>query len=181
MERLAAGHAAALNDLMDRYATPLFHFLARMVGNEDDANDLAQETFVRVFKSRESFRPNENFSAWLFTIAANLARNHFRWRSRHPAISLETENAETEQTLGSTLSSDGPSPNEQSLAAERAVAVRAAVGNLPDDLREAIVLCEWEDRSVVEAAVILESTPKAVESRLYRARQILREKLKGWL
>ncbi|MGA2852514.1 MAG: sigma-70 family RNA polymerase sigma factor [Verrucomicrobiota bacterium] len=181
MERLIAGRDTALNDLMQRHATPVFHFLCRMVGNEDDANDLAQETFVRVFKSSGSFRTSERFSTWLYTIAANLARNHFRWRSRHPNISLETENAETEQTLGSTLPSDIPAPNEQALDAERAAAVRAAVGKLPDDLREAIVLCEWEEHSLVEAATILETTPKAVESRLYRARQILRENLKLWL
>ena len=94
MERLAAGHDAALNDLMERHATPVFHFLCRMVGNEDDANDLAQETFVRVFRARASFRPGEKFSTWLFTIAANLARNHFRWRSRHPNVSLEAETGE---------------------------------------------------------------------------------------
>ena len=181
MERLIAGQDTALNDLMERHATPVFHFLCRMVGNEDDANDLAQETFVRVFKSHDSFRTNEKFSNWLFTIAANLARNHFRWRSRHPNISLEAENAETEQTLGSTLPSDAPAPNEQALVAERAAAVRAAVGKLPEDMREAIVLCEWEERSVAEAATILETTPKAVESRLYRARQLLRERLKSWL
>jgi RNA polymerase sigma-70 factor (ECF subfamily) len=181
MERLIAGQDAALNDLMERHATPVFHFLCRMVGNEDDANDLAQETFVRVFKSRGSFRTNEKFSTWLFTIAANLARNHFRWRSRHPAISLEAENPETEQTLGSTLPSDAPTPNEQALAAERAAAIRAAVGKLSEDLREAIVLCEWEELSMAEAASILKTTPKAVESRLYRARQILRGQLKSWL
>ncbi len=181
MERLIAGQDTALNDLMERHAKPVFHFLCRMVGNEDDANDLAQETFVRVFKSRASFRTSEKFSTWLFTIAANLARNHFRWRSRHPAISLEAESPETEQTLGSTLPSDAPAPNEQALAAERAVAIRAAVGKLPEDLREAMVLCEWEDHSVAEAATILETTPKAVESRLYRARQLLREYLKSWL
>ena len=88
MERLQSGHAAALNDLMTRHAPPVFRFLCRMVGNEDDANDLAQETFVRVFKSAKSFRAEQKFSTWLFTIAANLARNHFRWRSRHPNISL---------------------------------------------------------------------------------------------
>jgi len=181
MERLMAGQDTALNDLMERHATPVFHFLCRMVGNEDDANDLAQETFVRVFKSRGSFRMSEKFSTWLFTIAANLARNHFRWRSRHLNISLETENAETEQTLGSTLPSDNPAPNEQALATERAEAVRVAVGKLPEDLREAIVLCEWEELSMAEAATILETTPKAVESRLYRARQLLRERLKSWL
>jgi RNA polymerase sigma-70 factor (ECF subfamily) len=181
MERLAAGQDTALNDLMERHATPVFHFLCRMVGNEDDANDLAQETFVRVFRARASFRPNEKFSTWLFTIAANLARNHFRWRSRHPNVSLEAETGETEQTLGGTLPANDPAPNEQALATERAAAVRDAVGKLPEDLREAVVLCEWEECSMAEAAAILETTPKAVESRLYRARQMLREKLKSWL
>jgi RNA polymerase sigma-70 factor (ECF subfamily) len=181
MERLIAGHDAALNDLMERHATPVFHFLCRMVGNEDDASDLAQETFARVFRARASFRTSEKFSTWLFTIAANLARNHFRWRSRHPNISLESETGEMEQTLGSTLPATDPAPNEQVLAAERAKAVRVVVSKLPEDLREAIVLCEWEERSVAEAAAILEVTPKAVESRLYRARQILRERLKQWL
>ena len=181
MGRLQAGHDAALNDLMERHATPVFHFLCRMVGNEDDANDLAQETFVRVFKSAKSFRAEQKFSTWLFTIAANLARNHFRWRTRHPNISLEAKNPETEQSLGSTLPANSPTPKEAALAGERATAVRAAVKNLPEDLREAIVLCEWEERSVVEAATILEATPKAVESRLYRARGILRERLKNWL
>ncbi len=127
------------------------------------------------------FPDAQKFSTWLYTIAANLARNHFRWRSRHPTVSLETENAETEQTLGSTLPSDSPAPNEQAPATERAAAVRAAVRKLPEDLREAIVLCEWEELSVAEAAKILETTPKAVESRLYRARGILRERLKNWL
>ena len=181
MQRLQAGQDAALNDLMARHATPVFHFLYRMVGNEDDANDLAQETFVRVFKSGASYRAEQRFSTWLFTIAANLGRNHFRWRSRHPNISLETENPETEQTLGSTLPASSATPNEAALAGERAAAVRTAVKNLPEDLREAIVLCEWEERSLAEAATILAATPKAVESRLYRARQLLREKLKHWL
>ena len=181
MEQLQAGHDAALNNLMERHATPVFRFLCRMIGNEDDANDLAQETFVRVFKSCKSFRAEQRFSTWLFTIAANLARNHFRWRSRHPNLSLDAENPETEQTLGSTLPANAPTPNEAALAEERAAAVRLAVQKLPEDLRAAIVLCEWEERSVVEAATILESTPKAVESRLYRARGLLRERLKSWL
>ena len=181
MEKLQAGHEAALNDLMERHATPVFHFLCRMVGNEDDANDLAQETFVRVFKSCKSFRAEQKFSTWLFTIAANLARNHFRWRSRHPNISLDAENSETEQSLGDTFPAKSPAPNETAMAEERAAAIRLAVQKLPEELRGAIVLCEWEERSVAEAAAILEATPKAVESRLYRARGILRERLKSWL
>ena len=181
MERLAAGHDAALNDLMERHATAVFHFLCRMLNNEDDANDLAQETFVRVFRARETFRPTEKFSAWLFTIAANLARNQIRWRTRHPNVSLDAETGAAEQSLANTLPSPESTPNEQLLAAERTAAVRAAVNQLPADLREAIVLCEWEEKSMAEAARILDTTPKAVESRCYRARQILRERLEKWL
>lgn len=181
MGRLAAGHDAALNDLMERYATPLFHFLCRMLGNEDDANDLAQETFARVFRARESFRPDARFSTWLFTIAANLARNQIRWRGRHPNVSLDAESDVADQPLSSTLPAAGASPTEAALAAERAVAVRTAVAQLPEDLREAIVLCEWEEKSMAEAATIADTTPKAIESRLYRARQGLREQLRKWL
>jgi RNA polymerase sigma-70 factor (ECF subfamily) len=181
MERLCAGQDTALNDLMERHAAAVFRFLCRMVGNEDDANDLAQETFVRVFKSCKSFRPGEKFSTWLFTIAANLARNHFRWRARHPNLSLDADDSGAEQSIGSALPADMPTPKEAALAGERAAAVRCAVKNLPEELREAIVLCEWEELSVAGAAAILETTPKAVESRLYRARGILRERLKSWL
>src|SRR5690349_18320580 len=119
MERLIAGHDAALNDLMERHATPVFHFLCRMVGNEDDANDLAQETFARVFRARDSFRLNEKFTTWLYTIAANLARNHFRWRARHPNVSLEASTDDPEQTLASTLPAHGLSPRDQTVVAER--------------------------------------------------------------
>lgn len=181
MARLAAGHDAALNDLMERHAAAVFRFLFRMLNHEDDANDLAQETFVRVFQARAAFDPNKQFSTWLFTIAANLARNQIRWRTRHPNVSLEAESESTEQSLTEKLASPSATPKEETLRKERTAAVRAAVNELPEDMRAAIVLCEWEERSMAEAATILAATPKAIESRLYRARQILREQLKGWL
>jgi RNA polymerase sigma-70 factor (ECF subfamily) len=181
MERLMAGQDAALNALMERHATPVFRFLCRLVGNEDDANDLAQETFARVFRARASFRLDDKFSTWLYTIAANLARNHFRWRARHPNVSLDTATDDPDQSLENILPAKDAPPSDQTLAAERAAAVRAEVSRLPEDLREATVLCEWEECSVAEAAAILETTPKAVESRLYRARKLLRERLQGWL
>ena len=181
MQRLANGHDTALNDLMERHATPVFHFLVRMLGNEDDANDLAQETFVRVFRARASFKSSERFSSWLFTIAANLARNQFRWRSRHPNVSLDAEPEHNGQPLASTLPDSAANPREGALSQERIAAIQAAVNELPEDLREAIVLCEWEELSMADAAVIAGATPKAIESRLYRARQMLRESLKRWL
>lgn len=181
MERLAAGHDAALNDLMERHATPVFRFLCRMLGNEEDANDVAQEAFVRVYRARDKFRASGQFSTWLFTIAANLARNQIRWRTRHPNVSLDAEAGDAEEPLANVLPAPGGSPNDHTLAGERAAAVRKAVGELPEDLRQAIVLCEWEEKSVAETAAILDATPKAIESRLYRARQILRGQLKPWL
>ena len=181
MQRLAGGHDAALNELMERHAQSIFHFLYRMLGNEEDANDLAQETFVRVFRHRATFQSAARFSTWLYTIAGNLARNHHRWRSRHPNVSLDAPPAGGEQTLGELLPSTDASPGENATNTERTQAVRSAVDQLPPDLRAAIILCEWEELSLTDAALALNTTPKAVESRLYRARKLLRESLAAWL
>jgi RNA polymerase sigma-70 factor, ECF subfamily len=180
MQRLAGGHDSALNDLMARHARPVFQFLCRMLGNEDDANDLAQETFVRVYQHRTSFKPGARFTTWLYTIAANLARNHHRWLSRHPNVSLDAESDATGESIGDLLPASNPSPDTVALATERAAAVRAAVASLPPDMREVIILCEWQDLSSAEAAAILETTPKAIDNRLYRARNLLRDRLKKW-
>jgi RNA polymerase sigma-70 factor (ECF subfamily) len=181
MERLQRGHDAALNALMERHATAVFHFLCRMLASEEDANDLAQETFVRVFRSKNSYRLNQRFASWLFTIAANLARNQIRWRTRHPNVSLNADPEPEHHSLMDTLVSDAPTARDAALATERKVAVRTAVNNLPEDMREAIVLCEWEEMTVADAAAVAKISPKAMESRLYRARQTLREDLKKWL
>jgi RNA polymerase sigma-70 factor (ECF subfamily) len=181
MQRLAGGHDAALNDLMARHAQPVFQFLCRMLGNEDDANDLAQETFLRVYQHRASFKPGARFTTWLYTIAANLARNHHRWRKRHPNVSLDAESEATGQSIGDALTASDPAPDSAAVATERAAAVRAEVERLPADMREVIILCEWQDLSAAEAAAILETTPKAVDNRLYRARNLLRDRLKRWL
>lgn len=181
MARLVGGEDAALNDLMDRHATTVFHFLCRMLGDQDDANDLAQEAFVRVFQHRARFQPDAKFTTWLYTIAGNLARNHHRWRSRHPTVSLDATRENPDESLGEMLPATDASPSEAAVTEERSNAVRAAVQALPEDLREAIILCEWQDLPVAEAAVVLHTTPKAVEARLYRARQRLRDHLKRWL
>lgn len=181
MARLVGGHDAALNDLMDRHATTVFRFLCRMLGNEDDANDLAQETFVRVFQHCSSFKPEARFATWLYTIAGNLARNHHRWRARHPNVSLDAGTEDAGQSLGDTLPAAAPTPDQSADAAERAEAVRAAVQDLPEEMREAVILCEWEEMPTAEAAAVLQTTPKAVESRLYRARKLLRQQLSRWL
>ena len=116
MARLAGGHDAALNDLMNRHAERLFHFLVRSLQNETDAADLAQETFVKIFQSRARFDPQQKFSTWLFTIASNLVRDRYRWRSRHQQVSLDAENDQTEFALKDTLTAVEPPPDQSSTA-----------------------------------------------------------------
>jgi RNA polymerase sigma-70 factor (ECF subfamily) len=180
MERLAEGHDAALNDLMERHAGPVYHFLFRMLNDEEDANDFAQETFARVYRHRERYDGGK-FTTWLYTIASNLARSEHRRRGRHPNVSLDAQSGDDGKTIGDTLPSSAVAPNEEAQKEEREQAVRRAVDRLPADLREAVVLCEWEEMSVADAADVLNTTKKAVESRLYRARQKLREQLGKWL
>jgi len=180
MRRLADGHDAALNSLMERHAGPVFQFLLRMLGNEEDANDLAQETFARVYGHRNRF-DGAKFTNWLYTIAANLARSEYRRRCRHPNVSLEAEWGTEGSTLGETLKSQEPTPIDLADATERHRTVRQAVDQLAPELREAVILCEWEEMSVADAAAVLNTTKKAVESRLYRARIRLREQLSKWL
>lgn len=175
MLRLQNGDDGALNDLMRRWQQPLANFLCRHTGSEAVAIDLAQETFVRVYENRRSFR-GSRFSSWLFSIAVNLSRNHARWQKRHPAVSLDAA-AES----GREIPGNGRDPAGDMEKSEEAASVRAAVLSLPDDLRAVILLFEYEEQSHSEIAAALGCTPKAVETRLYRARQLLREKLKPCL
>ena len=171
MARLVSGHTGALDDLMARHGPKLLRYLVRSLQNEEDADDLAQETFVRVYQSRASFHPRQRFSTWLYTIASNLVRDRFRYRSRHPQVSLD---AEQETTIEAER---GPTPLEEMETDERVAMIRAAVQELPEELRLALILFEYEELSHAEIAEVLDCSPKAVETRLYRARRQLRERL----
>lgn len=173
MERLAAGDDLALNGIIERWKNRLVAYLYRFTGNEAAALDLAQETFVRLYQSRLKFRPESSFPGWLFGIAANLARNHLRWRQRHPTLPME------EAEEGSSVSEGDPRLSAESN--EREKAVREAIATLPPDLREALVLAEYEHLSHAEIAAIAGCSVKAVERRVSRAREILRKGLSRYL
>ena len=177
MARLAAGHDTALNDLMTRHADKLFHYLLRSLQNEEDAADLAQETFVKIYQNRARFDARQKFSTWLYAIASNLVRDRFRWRLRHAQVSLEAKDEARGTGLHDRLAEDRPSPVETIQTEERAEAVRRAVAALPEELRLPLILTEYEGRSQAEVGEILGCTTKAVETRLYRARQLLRARL----
>jgi len=177
MIRLAQGHDAALSDLMSRHGERLFHYLIRQVQSDSEAADLAQEAFLRVYQNRGKFDAGQKFSTWLYAIATNLSRDRLRWRSRHPQVSLDAEDQQSGGTLLEHLADARPTPAQSLQSAERAEAVRRAVGRLPEDLRTPLILAEFEERSQSEIAAILKCSPKAVEMRLYRARNQLREHL----
>jgi len=179
MARLAEGHDPALNDLMDRHAQKLFHYLIRSLQDEADAADLAQETFVRVFKNRAKYKIGSSFSVWLYAIASNLVRDRFRWRRRHVGISLEAEDERTGSSFRDTIPSPHSGPDECVQASERAAAVRTAVASLPRELRLPLILAEYEEKSQAEIGAILNCSVKSVETRIYRARKKLRDRLKG--
>jgi len=181
MTRLASGHGPALNDLMERHGEKLFHYLIRCLQNEDDAADLAQETFVRVFQHRAKFDLNQKFSTWLYTIATNLVRNRYRYRTRHPQVSLDAENEATGGSFGESVPGHNPTPSESLQGAERAAAVREAVAQLPEELRTPLILCEYEELSHAEIGEVLDCSAKAVETRIYRARKQLRISLASLL
>src|SRR5580765_6425081 len=125
MARLADGREAALDELMGRHGERLYHYLIRVLQDETEAEDLAQETFARVFLNRSKFRADKKFSTWLYTIATNLARDRIRHRSRHPAVSMDATE-DSESGLKDILPASGPSPTEALELEERAVAVRRA-------------------------------------------------------
>ncbi len=177
MSRLAGGHEASLNDLMERHGRRLFHYLLRSLQNEEDAADLAQETFVRVYHNRARFDPRQKFTTWLYAIASNLVRDRFRWRARHPQISLEAEPGHTQARVKDQLASTEGTPDETLQHAEQAQAIREAVAALPEDLREPLILSVYQALPQADIAAILGCSVKAVETRIYRARRQLRERL----
>lgn len=174
MALLAGGHEGALNDLMDRHAGKLFHYLIRSLQDEDDAADLAQETFVKVFQNRARFDPGQKFTTWLYAIASNLVRDRYRWRSRHPQVSLDAETGQTESSLKDSLPAPERPPDQSLQTQERADAVRKAVAALPEELRQPLILAVYQGMAQTEIAAILNCSIKAVETRMYRARQQLR-------
>lgn len=178
MTRLADGDDLALNALMERWGARVNSFLFKMVGQREVAVDLAQETFVKLYKARRRYRSSGTFSSYLFTIAANLARNHARWKKRHPTVSLDAGSAD--DTLSTYEPTDPSStPDQAAEVSERYAEVHQALLALPHDLREAMTLFVYEGMGYSDIAKLTRCSAKAVETRIYRARQILKSSLKS--
>jgi RNA polymerase sigma-70 factor (ECF subfamily) len=176
MARLQGGDDVALNTLMERWQTPVQRYLFRYTQNEATAHDLAQDTFVRIYQHRHRYKTGARFKTWLFIIATNLCRNQARWQRRHPAESLD----DVDTGESTVAEQDSDSPADALRNREKIAAVRGAIDSLPHDLRVATLLFEYEDLSHAEIAEVLDCSPKAVETRLYRARLTLKARLAAY-
>jgi RNA polymerase sigma-70 factor, ECF subfamily len=176
MLQVRAGDRAAFNTLMDRYEKPVLNIVYRYLQDYDMAQDLMQETFLRVYKARERYEVRSKFTTWLFQIAVNLCLNERRARSYRRHESIEAMSAQpVPREIKDTRTR---TPEEQSRKAELAELVRAAVASLPDEERAMVILARWEEKSYEEIAEIMGCSVDAVKSRLYRAKKMLHERLK---
>ena len=180
---LQAGDERALSTLMQRHEEAVFRFLYRNVLNAADAADLTQETFVRVYFKIQQFQPGAKFSVWLYRIATNLCRDYTRSRPVRRAH-LMTPLSSGGQTLGSPDSKAGEladasaqNPRETLAGREDLRALETAIEALPDDLKEAFILVALEGRTQKDCGELLGASPKAIETRVYRARKLLAAKL----
>ena len=178
---LQHGQDSALNQLMARWQRPLFAFAWRYVQNTTDAHDLVAETFVRLHQQRDRLRPDTKLSAWLFTTLSNLCHNHYRWRRRHPTVSLDAPIDNTETSAHEAVSADAPAPNAALERDEAFASVRAAIDRLPHDLKITILLHHFERLSYREIGAVVGCSERGVETRLYRARQRLHDELAPFL
>jgi RNA polymerase sigma-70 factor (ECF subfamily) len=158
--------------------------LYRLTESREEARDLTQETFLRAFQNISSFRGESDLRTWIYRIAINQARNRWRWwrrRRRDATFSLDT-NDEGRQSLLATLKCDkSRDPEQDTLAHEREVVLRKALGTLRRVYRETVILRDIEGLAYEEIAVALEISIGTVKSRLARGRQELRSKLEGSL
>jgi RNA polymerase sigma-70 factor (ECF subfamily) len=178
MTRARRGDVVAFAELVDGYWPAVVGWFVRQLGDRQDAEDLAQEVFLRIFRARHRYRPRAKFSTWLFHVAANVARNAVRSRRRRPCRPLgrlcgpQPDDAFSQRYLPDR-GSDPARPLER---AELAGQVRGALAGLASRQRLALEL-KCEDRSYREIARRLALSPEATKSLLYRARQQLKETL----
>jgi len=182
MLRVKQGDTGAFALLVDKYKQPVMNLAYRMLRDATEAEDLAQNVFVQVYKSAHRYRTTARFSTWLFTIARNLCLNEIRRRSRHPAESLDVPHPEQEdQPLRQIEDKKTFTPPEQLLQGELAKKIDQALAELPENQRTAILLCRQEELSYEEIAEVLGCSLSATKSLIHRGRETLKDKLKPYL
>jgi RNA polymerase sigma-70 factor (ECF subfamily) len=182
MLELRSGNMAAFDVLLAKYRKPIVHFMFRMVHNQAVAEELAQEVFLRIYRSRETYRAEARFSTWLYRIATNLGVNHAR-DTRHErsasTVYLDEPDAETGTTPD--VADSAPSAEAGLLRRERMNAIRQHVMALPERQKTAVLMHKYEGMDYKQIGEVLKLSESATKSLLFRAYQTLREKLKDFV
>jgi RNA polymerase sigma-70 factor, ECF subfamily len=182
MLRVAAGDEAGFNYLVGKYHRAMNNFLFRMVHNQAVAEELAQEVFLRVYRSRESYRAEAKFTTWLYRIATNLAVNHARdTRHERSAQNVYLDAPDEESGTTPDVADATPTVEQDMLRDERMAAIRAHVMALPERQRMAVLMHKYQGMDYRQIGDVLKLSESATKSLLFRAYQTLRDKLKDFV
>jgi RNA polymerase sigma-70 factor (ECF subfamily) len=182
MIRVKEGEREAFAELVNKYKQPVMNVVYRMLRDITEAEDLAQNVFLQVYKSAHRYEVSAKFSTWLFTIVRNLCLNEIRRRSRHPADSLDVPHPEHEdqpwQQFEDKRTASAP---DTLLHAELEEKVDEALAELPENQRTALLLCRQDELSYDDIAKVLGCSLSATKSLIHRGRETLKQKLKPYL
>jgi RNA polymerase sigma-70 factor (ECF subfamily) len=175
MLRVRGGDAQSFALLLAKHRGPVIHFLYRMIQNQAVAEELAQEVFLRVYRSRASYEPTAKFTTWLFRIASHVALNHIR--DGKYERNQESLDQETDEGMGRQVASSAPNVEQRMLREARLAEVRRTIELLPAKQRAAVLMHKYQEMEYAQIAVALECSESAVKSLLFRAYETLRAKL----
>lgn len=178
MLRFKQGDNSSFEALLDKYHNSIINFIYRFIGDKAEAEDLAQEVFLRIYRAKENYTPKAKFSTWIYRIAKNLVLNELRTKISHKLSSLE-EMVSTEEggELPRQLADDKPSTLVELERQDLIRAVRKAIDLLPTNQKLAVILRRYEELSYEEIAEVMSCSVLAVKSLLNRAKEALKEKL----
>ena len=182
MLRVSAGDDAGFNYLIEKYRKPMIHFMFRMVCNQAVAEELAQEVFLRVYRSRASYRAEAKFTTWLYRIATNLGVNHARdTRHERSAQSVYLDQPDPESGTTPDVADTRPTIEQDLLRDERMRAIRRHVLALPERQRAAVLMHKYQGMDYKQIGEVLKLSESATKSLLFRAYQTLRDRLKDFV
>ncbi len=181
MLRVKAGDDSAFDHLVEKFRRPLVGFMYRWSRNPSVAEDLAQEVFLRVYRSRRSYKAEARFTTWLYRIATNLAVNHARDTRAERTQGSSLDEPELETGVPMDVADAAPTAEERLLKSERMAAIRRHVEALPERQRMAVVLHKYQGMDYREIAQVLDMSESATKSLLFRAYETLRDKLKDFV
>jgi RNA polymerase sigma-70 factor (ECF subfamily) len=178
MQLVRAGDTVAFEELVERHQRLVAGTVARMLGSNSEVEDIAQQVFIRVWKSANRYVPRAKFTTWLLKITRNLVFNELRRRSRHPRLPLQVESEDEERPI---RDEHATAPDASLLEQELQRAIETAIAQLPETQRMAVVLRRYDELSYEEIADVLGQSVSAVKSLLFRARAELRTRLSRYL